>query len=95
MSHYYSKKEGSFPKKSFGFTFQQNTYQWIGSDGVFAGKSLDQGTDLLLSVLLKDLPFLNTISGDEHIEFLDLGCGTGITGLIFAESVQTSKVNVE
>jgi len=86
LSHYFTKKQGSFKQKPFTFSFAGNTYNWIGSKGVFAGTTFDEGTKLLLSVVLKNVCINESSENTPLAPFLDLGCGTGITGLIYGET---------
>jgi 16S rRNA (guanine1207-N2)-methyltransferase len=56
-------------------TFQNRSFTFFAHRGVFSKKTLDDGTRLLLKVLLQE-----TLRGP----FLDLGCGYGPLGCILA-----------
>lgn len=93
MSHYFSVKQGKFQGKPFNFSFMDKNYLWQGAKGVFSGSALDDGATALLSVVIKDSREDSEQGlSQQEFELLDLGCGTGIVGLVYAMEFPDSKV---
>ena len=84
--HYFSSRErADFEPIQFSFTFNDHDFHWIGSRGVFSSKAFDKGSQLMLSCFLED-------NRSENAHVLDLGCGTGVVGVLLAHFIQDISV---
>ncbi len=86
--HYFSSRlQSDFEVRHFSFTYRDRHFDWIGSRGVFSSKELDTGTQFLIDCCIED-----ENSGTECPNFLDLGCGTGVVGLLLATFISDISV---
>ena len=88
MSHYFENDKNLVSEiKSFNISINGNSFTFNTDNGVFSTGELDFGTSLLIRNVL------DIVSG----EVLDLGCGYGAIGIIFAKltnsNVTMSDVN--
>jgi 16S rRNA (guanine1207-N2)-methyltransferase len=88
-SHYYSSTQNSKDKRGRIETILRGKrYSFISSRGVFSSKRIDLGTRILVENMI--IP--------ETGEFLDLGCGIGVIGIVAASlnpelNVHLSDIN--
>ena len=76
MGHYFENNTPISDKRyQINYTFNTKAFSLKASAGVFSKKALDEGSALLIKVLLQE-----TLKGS----FLDLGCGYGPVGITVA-----------
>jgi len=81
MTHYYSEKQDSELKLyTIEIDLGGRKVELISASGVFSAKKLDRGTELLLNNL------------EKWDRVLDLGCGWGTIGVLYALSYPDSQV---
>ncbi len=84
-SHYFSKKPSSRDQRGkIETVLRGRRYSFITSTGVFSAKRVDNGTRILVENM--SIPS----SGD----FLDLGCGIGVIGMVAATNEPNLKVSL-
>jgi 16S rRNA (guanine1207-N2)-methyltransferase len=84
-SHYFSKKPSSRDERGkIETVLRGRNYSFITSTGVFSAKRVDNGTRVLVENML--VP--------EKGEFLDLGCGIGIIGIVAASMEPKLRVHL-
>lgn len=81
MSHYY-ENDPALDRSEVPFTFDLGKKQFriLASAGVFSKDKLDTGSRILCEYLIQ--PDVASSLGDE---ILDLGCGTGVIGVILSQ----------
>ena len=84
-SHYFSKKPSSKDERGkIETVLRGRKYSFITSTGVFSAKRVDNGTRILVE----------NMSIPEEGEFLDLGCGIGIIGIVAATTSPSLHVSL-
>src|SRR5690554_803859 len=77
MSHYFTNdNDNDLKGKTFNITIKNNNYIFQTSSGVFSKDYLDFGSKVLIESVI--------IEGNDT-EILDLGCGYGPVGIVFAK----------
>lgn len=84
MSHYFTNdNDNDLKGKTFNITIKNNNYIFQTSSGVFSKDYLDFGSKVLIeSVYIEE----------NDKEILDLGCGYGPVGIVFAKENPTKNV---
>ena len=86
MGHYFENNTPKNSKRySVNYIVLNKSFSLLTSDGVFSKKALDEGSELLIKVLLQE-----TLVGS----FLDLGCGYGPVGITIASFVPSLKMTL-
>jgi len=77
MSHYFTNdNDNDLKGKTFNITIKNNNYIFQTSSGVFSKDYLDFGSKILIE---------SVIIEENDAEILDLGCGYGPVGIVFAK----------
>lgn len=77
MSHYFTNdNDNDLRGKTFNITIKNNNYTFQTSSGVFSKDYLDFGSKILIE---------SVIIEENDAEILDLGCGYGPVGIVFAK----------
>ena len=80
MSHYYdANPQAESDRHIIEYQALGTLFKFVTDSAVFSRKSVDFGTDLLLTEMIEDVKASKPSGGT----FLDLGCGAGIVGIVF------------
>ena len=80
MAHYYdAQPDTASDIRLIDYRIDGSDFSFATDTSVFSRNGVDFGTDLLLKEIIKDVRQMRSGGGN----FLDLGCGVGVVGIVF------------
>lgn len=86
MPHYFTNDDGVKKEYELACEISGVKLFFTTSDGVFSKKEMDDGTMFLINAVLPLMP------GKDERKMIDLGCGYGAIGVVFAKMRENLKV---
>lgn len=88
LNHYFTNSQKS-AEDYFAFTdtFNNVKYSFNSSKGVFSNTKIDDGTNVLLTTVIKEYPNMQG-------KVLDIGCGIGVIGIILQDNYKNLQLTM-